>query len=50
MWMSVRLFLEVPWVGLRSVIVSFPGHTHLFFKKISMCFVTMKRTKSYKYK
>ena len=24
------LFLMVPWVGLQSVIVTFPGHTHLF--------------------
>ena len=23
------LFLTVPWVGLQSVIVAFPGHTHL---------------------
>ena len=26
------LFLTVPWVCLWSVIVVFPGHTHLFFK------------------
>ena len=25
------LFLMVPWVGLQSVIVVFPDHTHLFF-------------------
>ena len=25
------LFLTVPWVGLQSVIVAFPGHTHLLF-------------------
>ena len=23
------LFLTVPWVGLQSVIVAFPGHAHL---------------------
>ena len=25
------LFLTVLWVGLQSVIVAFPGHTHLLF-------------------
>ena len=25
-------FLTIPWVGLQSVIVIFPGHTHLYFK------------------
>ena len=25
------LFLAVPWVGLRCVIVVFPDHTHLLF-------------------
>ena len=25
------LFLTVPWDGLQSVIVPFPGHTHLLF-------------------
>ena len=24
-------FIEVPWVGLKSVIVAFLGHTHLIF-------------------
>ena len=24
------LFLTVPWVGMQSVIVAFPGHTHIF--------------------
>ena len=27
----LRLYLAVPWVGLRSVIVAFPCHTHLPF-------------------
>ena len=27
----LSLFLMVPWVGLRFVIVAFPGHTHLPF-------------------
>ena len=27
-WFS-NLFLWVPWVGVRSVIVEFAGHTHL---------------------
>ena len=27
----VWLFLSVPWVGLKFVIVLFPDHTHLFF-------------------
>ena len=27
----VCLFLAVPWVGFQSVIVAFPGHTHLIF-------------------
>ena len=27
------LFLMVPWVGLQYVIVVFPDHTHLLFKK-----------------
>ena len=25
-------FLKVPWVGLQSVIVAFPGHIHLRFR------------------
>ena len=29
------LFLAVPWVGLWSVIVAFPGHTHLLFEPFS---------------
>ena len=29
----LRLFLTVPWVGLRCVIVVFPDHTHLLFAK-----------------
>ena len=29
--MVVRLFLAVPWVCLRFVIVVFPDHTHLLF-------------------
>ena len=24
----LRIFLVVPWVGLKSVIVAFSGHTH----------------------
>ena len=27
------LFLAVTWVGLQSVILSFPGHTHLLLGK-----------------
>ena len=27
----LRLFLTVPWVGLRCVIVVFPDHTHLLY-------------------
>ena len=27
------LFLMVPWVCLQCVIVLFPGHTHIFFRK-----------------
>ena len=26
------LFFVVPWVGMWSVIVAFPGHTHLLFQ------------------
>ena len=29
---ALRLFLMVPCVGLRCVIVVFPDHTHLLFK------------------
>ena len=29
--MDVWLFLAVPWVCLRCVVVVFPGHTHLLF-------------------
>ena len=29
---AVWLFLTVPWVGLRCVVVVFPDHTHLLFK------------------
>ena len=40
LWLSVFcvlcLFLTVPWVGQRSVIVTCPGHTHLFFSKKSI--------------
>ena len=25
-------FLTVPWAGLQSVIVTFPGRTHLFYE------------------
>ena len=36
LWKSVnvlwRLFLALPWVGLRCVIVVFPDHTHLLFE------------------
>ena len=28
------LFLAVLWVGLRSVVVAFPGHTHLLFNRV----------------
>ena len=31
----LRLFFTVPWVGLRYVIVVFPGHTHLLFSVLS---------------
>ena len=31
------LFLTVPWVGLWSVIVAFPGHTYLLLDFL-MCF------------
>ena len=35
LWLSVlHLLLAVPWVGLHSVIVAFPGHTYLLFDKI----------------
>ena len=36
----VWLFLEVPWVCLQFVIVTFPDHTHLLFfifSKIYFC-------------
>ena len=29
---AMCLFLVVPWVGLRYVTMTFPGHTHLHFK------------------
>ena len=29
------LFLMVPWVGLQSLMVSFPDHTHLFLENIA---------------
>ena len=35
----VCICLAVPWVGLWSVIVTFPGHTHLRFQEI-LCHVT----------
>ena len=28
------LFLTMPWVGLLSVIVAFPGHTHLLLERL----------------
>ena len=33
------LFLMVPWIGLRSVIVAFPGHTHLWGKHIFLIYL-----------
>ena len=36
--MVERLFLAVPWGCLRFVIVVFPDHTHLLFKKLQMMF------------
>ena len=30
------LFLTMPWVGLQSMIVAFPGHTHLRFGDLSL--------------
>ena len=32
--MDVWLFLAVPWVSLRFVIVVFPDHTHLLFASV----------------
>ena len=34
MWLSVLLyvFLVVPWVGLWSLIMAFPSHTHFLFR------------------
>ena len=29
------LFLTMPWVGLQSVIVVFPDHTHLLFNNLT---------------
>ena len=34
------LFLTVPWVGLQSVIVVFPDHTHLIFKPDNIPYCT----------
>ena len=31
------LFLRVPWIGLQSVIVAFPGHTHLLVLPCQSC-------------
>ena len=38
----LQLFLTVPWVGLRCVIVVFPDHTHFLVHvlKICMCYCT----------
>ena len=30
------LYLVVPWIGLLSVRVAFPGHTHLFYFSIQI--------------
>ena len=35
--MVERLFLAVPWVCLRFVIVIFPDHTHLLFLTAGNC-------------
>ena len=35
---ALCLFLAVPWVGLQSVIETFPGHTHLLFNRIHVIF------------
>ena len=35
--MVVLLFLAVPWVCLRFVIVVFPDHTHLLFFTYLLC-------------
>ena len=34
----LRLFLAVPWIGLRCVIVVFPDHTHLPFLAVRMIY------------
>ena len=41
--MVVRLFLTVPWVCLRFVIVGFPDHTHLLLFGVNACCI-IKRT------
>ena len=41
-----RLFLAVPWAGLRFVIVIFPDHTHLLFMTLLQV-DTYKRYKIY---
>ena len=36
------LFFAVPWVGLWSVIVTIPGHTHLFSLKSKSGHITSR--------
>ena len=36
---ALWLFLAVPWVGLRCVIVVFPDHTHLLFDELQSSFL-----------
>ena len=33
------LFLTVPWVGLRCVILVFPDHTHLLFSNVKIQYI-----------
>ena len=37
------LFLEVPWVCLRFVIVVFPDHTHLLFSEFALWDFNLRR-------
>ena len=40
--MVVWLFLGVPWVCLRFVIVVFPDHAHLRLKYLALMFLVLK--------
>ena len=49
LWLCFCRFLAVPWVGLQSVIVVFPGNTHLLLVIPYCMFVNYNYQTNYVY-